>query len=58
MKFPSSGVQDFHPHLNPQECKIEMTVEKLADNTVRLLADKVLLYDDVREWGKRVVATC
>ena len=51
MKFPSSGVQDFHPHLNPQECKIEMTVEKLADNTVRLLADEVLLYEDVREWG-------
>ena len=25
-----------------QECKMEMTVESLADNTVRLLADKVI----------------
>ena len=38
-RFPSS--------FNSQECKIEKTVEKLADKTVRLLADKVLLYDDV-----------
>ena len=29
---------------NSQECKIEMVVESLADNTVRLLADKVMLF--------------